>query len=116
MHNNTIITSPASKNNYPSFSVIQLTEYGSVMSNIRAYNNAIITDGVKLLDIPTSFIAQKPHFKGNGYWANGKAFSLRFGKDISSLESLEHNVKIVRNSTIKMLAYLRTLRYQDLAK
>lgn len=87
MHNNTIITSPASKNNYPSFSAIQLTEYGSVMSNIRAYNNAIITDGVKLLDIPTSFIAQKPHFKGNGYWANGKAFSLRFGKDISSLES-----------------------------
>jgi len=86
MYNNTIITTPANKNNYPSFAAIQLTEYGSVMSNIRAYNNAIITDGVKLLDIPPSLIAQKPHFKGNGYWANGKSFSMRFGKDISSLD------------------------------
>ena len=87
MHNNTIITSPAPKNTYPSFAAVQLTEYGSVMSNIRAYNNAIITDGVKLLDVPPSFVNQKPHFKGNGYWANGKSFSMRYGKDISSLQA-----------------------------
>ena len=87
MHNNTIITSPAPKNTYPSFAAVQLTEYGSVMSNIRAYNNAFITDGVKLLDVPPSFVNQQPHFKGNGYWANGKAFSMRYGKEISSLQA-----------------------------
>lgn len=87
MHNNTIITSPAPKNSYPSFAAVQLTEYGSVMSNIRAYNNAIITDGVKLLDVPPSFVNQKPHFKGNGYWANGKSFLMRYGKEISSLQA-----------------------------
>ena len=87
MHNNTIITSPAPKNAYPSFAAVQLTEYGSVMSNIRAYNNAIITDGVKLLDVPPSFVNQKPHFKGNGYWANGKSFLMRYGKEISSLQA-----------------------------
>ena len=86
MHNNTIITTPAPKNSYPSFAAIQLTEYGSVMSNIRAYNNAIITDGVKLLDVPPSFVSQQPHFKGNGYWSNGKSVSIRYGKEISSLE------------------------------
>ena len=84
MHNNTIITTPAPKNSYPSFAAIQLTEYGSVMSNIRAYNNAIITDGVKLLDVPPSFVSQQPHFKGNGYWSNGKSVSIRYGKEISS--------------------------------
>lgn len=86
MHNNTIITTPAPKNSYPSFAAVQLTEYGSVMSNIRAYNNAIITDGVKLLDVPPSFVSQQPHFKGNGYWSNGKSVSIRYGKEISSLE------------------------------
>lgn len=69
-YHNTIIANPSSKNLYPSFSALQITNYGNSMKNVQCYNNIFFTDGnLPFINIPPTFTIDNPAFKGNLYWS-----------------------------------------------
>jgi hypothetical protein len=84
-HNNTIITSSSNSNAYPTFGAFQMTDYGSSMAGVECYNNQFITDGLPLINVPSTFMAENPKFINNLYWANGQLPEFFYGNTYNSL-------------------------------
>jgi hypothetical protein len=79
-YNNTVYVTPSSSNNYPSFSALQMSDYGNSMMGFECYNNIFQTTGsIPLITIPASFVSSNPKFINNLYWSSGSSFDVSYG-------------------------------------
>ena len=92
-YNNTIYVSGSNKNKYSTFGAFQMSDYGSNMSGVKCYNNIFQVNGsgnslpLSLIQIPSTFTAQKPLFVGNLYWSSGAANKIFYGTDYNGLNA-----------------------------
>jgi lysophospholipase L1-like esterase len=85
-YHNTVFVTPSATNTTPTFSAFQMTDFGTSMEGVECYNNIFqTTEGIPLLDIPSTFVAQNPTFIGNLYWSSNNVFSLKYGAFFNSL-------------------------------
>ncbi|NDB35208.1 MAG: right-handed parallel beta-helix repeat-containing protein [Flavobacteriia bacterium] len=86
-HNNTVLVTDSPNNTYPTFSAFQMTDYGTQMIGVECYNNIFVTQGLPMIDVPTTFINQNPAFIGNLYWSGGGAMTYVYGNTYNSLSN-----------------------------
>jgi hypothetical protein len=87
-YQNTVFVTPSATNTTPTFSAFQMTDFGTSMAGVECYNNIFqTTEGIPFLDVPYTFVAQNPAFKGNLYWSTNGIFSLKYGTLCHSLEA-----------------------------